>query len=59
VVAPAPLEQQLVVHSQLADLAPQPGDLLVAVIGRSALQGALAAGQEVVAPASQGGGGDV
>ena len=41
----APLQQQLIVHGQLADLGPQPGDLLVAVIGRSALEGGLAGGQ--------------
>src|SRR6516162_9979207 len=57
-VAPAALEQQLIIHGQLADLGPQPGDLLVAVIGRSALEGGLAAGQEIVAPAGEGGGGD-
>jgi hypothetical protein len=43
---------------KLADLGPQPGDLLVGVIGRSALEGGLATGQEVVAPAGEGGGGD-
>src|SRR5262249_16143298 len=43
---------------QLADLGPQPGDLLVAVIHRSALQGGLATGQEVVPPIGEGGGGD-
>jgi hypothetical protein len=57
-VGPGPLEQQLVVHGELTDLGPQPGDLLVAVIGRSALEGGLAAGQEVVAPAGEGSGGD-
>src|SRR5262249_17309272 len=54
----AALGQQLVVHGQLADLGPQPSDLVVAIIGRSALEGGLAAGQEVVPPAGQGGGGD-
>jgi hypothetical protein len=52
------LEQQLVVHGQLADLSPQPGDLLVAIIDRSALQSGLAACQEIVTPAGEGGGGD-
>src|SRR5262249_47037885 len=55
---PAALEQQLVIHGQLADLGLQPGDLLIAVIDRSALEGGLAGGQEVVAPAGEGGGGD-
>ena len=58
-VGPAPLEQQLVVHGQLADLGPQPGDLVVPVVGRPALQRGLAAGQEVVPPAGEGGGGHV
>ena len=57
-VGPAALEQQLVVHGQLADLGPQPGDLVVPVVGRPALQRGLAAGQEVVPPAGEGGGGD-
>src|SRR5262249_6977373 len=57
-VGPAPLGQQLVVHGQLADLGPQPDDLLIAVIDGSALQGGLAAGQKVIAPAGEGGGGD-
>ena len=57
-VAPPALEQQLVVHGELTDLGPQLGDLLVAVIGRSALEGGLAAGQEVIAPTGEGGGRD-
>src|SRR5262249_12982231 len=40
---------------QALGLGPQPGDLLVAIIGRSVLEGGLAAGQEVVAPAGEGG----
>src|SRR5262245_41978475 len=58
VVAPAALKQQLIVPGQLADLGPQSGDLLVAVIGRPALQGGLSAGREVIAPTGEGGGGD-
>jgi hypothetical protein len=46
------------VHGQPADLGPQPGDLLVALVGRPTLLGGLAPGQEVVAPAGEGGGGD-
>jgi predicted nucleic acid-binding protein len=52
------LESPFVVHGQLADLGPQPGDLLVAIVDRPALQRGLTAGQEVVAPAGEGGGGD-
>src|SRR5262249_30203661 len=55
---PAALEQQLVVHGQLADLGAQPGDLIVATVSRPALEGGLAGGQEVVTPAGEGGGGD-
>jgi hypothetical protein len=44
------LEQEFVVHGQLADLAPQPGDLVIPLVGRPALEGGLAAGQEVVPP---------
>jgi hypothetical protein len=51
-------EPQPIVHGQLADLGPQPGDLLIAVIDRSSFQRGLAAGQEVIAPSRQGGGGD-
>src|SRR5262245_23491798 len=57
-VGPAALEQQLVIHGQLADLGPQPGDLVIPVVGRSALQSGLAADQEVVAPVGEGRGGD-
>jgi hypothetical protein len=42
---PQGVDQLLVVHGQLAHLRPQASDLLVAVIGRSALEGGLAAGQ--------------
>jgi hypothetical protein len=48
----------LVVHGQLADLGPHSGDLVVAAVGGTALQRGLTAGQEVVTPSGQGGGGD-
>jgi hypothetical protein len=57
VAAPA-LEQQLVVHGQVADLGSHRSDFLAAVIGQPTLQGGLAVGQELVAPAGEGGGGD-
>src|SRR5262249_16882018 len=50
--------QKLVVHGELADLGPQPGDLVVPVVRRSALRRGLAAGQEVFSPAGEGGEGD-
>jgi hypothetical protein len=52
------LEQQFLIHGHLADLGPQPGDLVVAIVSRPALPRGLAAGQEVIAPAGEGGGGD-
>ena len=36
----------------------EPGDLLIPVVGRPALEGGLAGGQEVVPPSGEGGGGD-
>src|SRR5439155_22538441 len=45
--------QQLVVHGQLADLGPKPGDLVVPVVGPPALKRGLATGQEVIAPAGE------
>jgi hypothetical protein len=57
-VGPAPLVQQLDVHGQLANLGPQPGDIVVPVVGRPALQRGLTTGQEVIAPAGERGGGD-
>jgi hypothetical protein len=49
--------QKLGRHRQLADLGLQPPDLGVARIGRTALQGGLAAGKEGLPPAAQRGGG--
>jgi hypothetical protein len=48
----------LFVHGQLADHDPRPGDLLVPVVSRPDLQRGLPAGQEVVPPAGESGGGD-
>src|SRR5262245_8116482 len=53
----AALEQQLVVHGQFTDFRPHSGDLVVLVVGRPALQGGLATGQEVVPPPGQSAGG--
>src|SRR5262249_44679544 len=55
-VGPAALRQKFVVHGQLADLGPKPGDLLVPIVGRPALERGLAAGQEVLPPARERGG---
>ena len=48
---PGSAGQQFGVHGQLADLRPQPGDLVVPVVGRSALQRGLTGSQEVLTPA--------
>jgi hypothetical protein len=49
-------EPQPIVLGPLADLGPQPGDLVIAVIDRSTFWGCLAAGQDVIGPSRQGGG---
>src|ERR1700752_3055962 len=49
----APLEQQLVVHRDLAHLGAQALDLVVALVRGPALQRRLAAGEELLAPVGQ------
>src|SRR5262249_50556109 len=56
-VGPAALEHQFVVRGELTDLRPQSGDPGVPVVGRPALQRGLPAGQEVIPPSGEGGGG--
>jgi hypothetical protein len=49
----APIQEQLVVHRDLADLGPQPLDLGIPLVGRPALQRALPARQELLPPLRQ------
>src|SRR5712692_3064593 len=47
------LEEQLVVHGDLADLGAQPLDLVIALVRRPALQRPLAASEKLLAPVGQ------
>src|SRR6266852_2056678 len=49
----AALEEQFIVHRDLADLGAQPLDLVVALVRRPALQGRLAPSEKLLSPVGQ------